>query len=628
MQPVLDPLRQQAVFPGSRSIFALISSKDLSWPFPTKSLTRSFRPGPKPTSVLPIDGSSASHVLIDVCLAPLHNRRPDSDAQALSARSSGIVSRNVAVVLGVNGSGAVGHDPAAALIIDGRLVAAVEEERLARVKRAPGLAPNRAVQEVLDLGGVTGHDLDAIAYPWNPVAMGLTDEAVLSEVRSWLVPVLGQSHAPIEFVEHHVAHAWSAVPFASGDLAGRHVVALVLDGSGESTSGAALRLDDEFEFIWTVSQAGSVGIYYEAITQYVGFKWGEEGKTMGLAAYGRPDRVRLPAIIDDRRAGPPGAHTAELSPRLSHIALRESFLDALRGKFGPRPPSAPDLARAGQSELESRVLSYASELLTADIDVLIYAGGVALNCTANMALAALCRDRDAKLLVPPVASDTGVAIGAAAAVSTHWAGLRHGMDPGLGRSYPADVVGRGLREKGWHVNATDPERVADLLLSGKIGAWYDGGSEVGPRALGRRSLIARPDSVVIRDRVNQVKRREPWRPLAPSVSRSQFDRSFAGSTPNAFMVVAAESVPSAAVELEGTVHVDGTARPQVVAAGSAFGSVLAAMGARTGVEAVLNTSFNIAGDALAYSPADAAHAARHMRLDFLAGDGWVAEITA
>jgi carbamoyltransferase len=534
----------------------------------------------------------------------------------------------VAVVLGVNGSGPVGHDPSAALFLDGQLVAAVEEERLARVKRAPGLAPSRAVQEVLDLAGVTGHELDAIAYPWSPVGMGLTDEAVLAEVRSWLMPFLGRSRVPIEFVEHHVAHAWSAVPFASHDLAGSRVVALVLDGSGESTSGAALRLDGEFDFIWTLSQAGSVGIYYEAITHYLGFSWGEEGKTMGLAAYGRPDRVQLPAIIDDRRAGRPGPHTGELSPRLSHMALRESLLDVLRAKFGPRPPAAPDFARAGQSELESRVLTFASELLTDDIDVLIYAGGVALNCTANRALAALCRDRDAELLVPPVASDTGVAIGAAAGVSTRWARLRHGADPGLGRSYPADATGRALREEGWKVDPAGPDRVADLLLAGKIGAWFNGGSEVGPRALGRRSLMARPDSVGIRDKVNQVKRREPWRPLAPSVSRSQFEKSFAGSTSSAFMVVAAESVPSVAAELEGTVHVDGTARPQVVDTGSAFGSVLAAMGARTGVEAVLNTSLNTAGDPLAYSPADAARAARQMRLDFLAGDGWVAEINA
>jgi predicted NodU family carbamoyl transferase len=402
-----------------------------------------------------------------------------------------------------------------------------------RVKRAPGLAPARSVQEVLDLGGVTGHDLDAIAYPWNPRGMGLTDEAVVGEIRSWLVPAVGRSPAPVEFVEHHVAHAWSAVPFAPGDLAGRRVVALVLDGSGESTSGAALRLDDgEFAFLWTLSQAGSVGIYYEAITHYVGFTWGEEGKTMGLAAYGRPGRVRLPAIIDDRSAG------------------------------------------------------------------------------------------------PPVASDTGVAIGAAAAVSARTDRLHPGTDPGLGRSFPTDVVTHALRQEGWHVGATGPDKVADLLLDGKVGAWFGGGSEVGPRALGRRSLIARPDSVVVRDRVNQLKRRESWRPLAPSVSRSQFDRNFAGATPNAFMVVAARSEPSVAVELEGTVHVDGTARPQVVAAGSAFGSVLAAMAASTGVEAVLNTSFNLAGDALAYSPADAAHAARHMQLDFLAGDGWVAELTA
>ena len=158
------------------------------------------------------------------------------------------------------------------------------------------------------------------------------------------------------------------------------MAALVLDGSGESTSGAAFRLHESFHYLWTLAQTGSLGIYYEAITQYIGFAWGEEGKTMGLAPYGRPNRVRLPPITDDRTFGNPPSKNTGPSPRVNHIALREAIIGLLRNEFGPQPPSAPDLARAGQDQVATRLMAYAMELLSEDIDVLIYSGGLALNC--------------------------------------------------------------------------------------------------------------------------------------------------------------------------------------------------------------------------------------------------------
>jgi carbamoyltransferase len=168
----------------------------------------------------------------------------------------------------------------------------------------------------------------------------------------------------------------------------------------------------------------------------------------------------------------------------------------------------------------------------------------------------------------------------------------------------------------------------ELLDRSLVCGWFEGRSEVGPRALGKRAIVGRPDSVAVRDRVNLLKGRESWRPLAPSLSAAEFDRSFAGSTPSAHMLIAASAAPGVDSRLAGVIHVDDTSRPQVVRHAGPYRRLLAEMGRAADVEAVICTSFNRAGQPLVYSPEDALSAARAMGLDLLAGDGWCARLTA
>ena len=224
----------------------------------------------------------------------------------------------MSVILGLNGVPFLGHDPAAALVVDGVVVAAVEEERLIRVKRAMGLPPMRSVREVVRVAGLKPVDVDVVAFPWIPRAMGYADATAEHDLRQWLKALdfrIGSS-LQIRFVEHHSAHAWSGLAFVPGGIRGRRIGVLVVDGSGETTAGAAYLFDQNLTRLWHLAQASSLGIYYEAVTHYLGFAWGEEGKTMGLAGYGRDSGLSVPGLPDERHDSPlpEWRPTAEWSP--------------------------------------------------------------------------------------------------------------------------------------------------------------------------------------------------------------------------------------------------------------------------------------------------------------------------
>jgi carbamoyltransferase len=537
----------------------------------------------------------------------------------------------MAVVLGVNGADGVGHDAAAALAVDGRLVAAVEEERLVRVKRAYGLPPLHAIREVLTLAGCALSDVDVVAYPWQPAAMGLSDEEVAARLASWcrtVDPDAVRLPKPC-FVEHHAAHAWAGLAFMPPNLRAGAVV-IVLDGSGESTSGACYRLAcGELKQLWSLPQESSVGIFFEAVTQYLGFRWGDEGKTMGLAAYGTPVLAETHPGVPDERVSVAPPFTSSVSPRWRHAEIRTRIISELAALHGERLSfnERADVALAAQEWLQDRILRYVGELID-DTDALVLSGGVALNCTANGQVAAMCARHDVRLVIPPPASDTGVALGAAVAASTDPCVFAPCADPGLGRPFPSDIIVKKLREYGQVAARSYPEELAEELTShSTICGWLEGGSEIGPRALGHRSILARPDSARVRDRVNVLKGRESWRPLAPSLTSAEFARSFPNSSPSPHMLVAATYDPLAPGRLEGVVHVDGTARPQVVdERQAAYRAVLLATGAAIGPEAVLCTSFNRAGEPIVYTPEDALRSAKQMGLDLLAGDGWIVRL--
>jgi len=531
------------------------------------------------------------------------------------------------VVLGLNGFAGADHDAAAALVIGNRVVAAVEEERLNRRRHAVGCRPALAALEVLRLAGVDAREVDVVSHGWQPEALGLGLDArsEAEAVRGTLAAagVAVPASTPVVFVDHHLAHLWCAVAYLPAGADRGTIDGLVIDGAGESTSGALFRVrGGAAEKVWNLGLRGSLGWLYEHTTQAIGFSPGEEGKTMGLAAYGRLQvAVEVPAPPDDRFGGPIPA----LAERGELLSLYRAGLARLRSiaRAGASFNHRSDLALSVQTLVESRILSYLREIAD-PAPSLVLAGGVALNCTINATVADWCRGRGVTLALPPPANDGGVAIGAAVAVSASPVDCVAG-DAFLGRGYePAEVAAR-LEALGARPHGVTPERLAeDLFERGLTCGWFEGRAEIGPRALGKRCVLARPDSTRVRDRLNVVKGRETWRPLAPSLLPGEFSASFEG-TPSPYMLIACEAVPRAARPLAGVVHVDNSARPQVLqdeALDGPYAALLRAIERRTGHAAVTCTSFNLGGQPIVYSPEDAYHAAVTMGLDLLAGDGW------
>jgi carbamoyltransferase len=531
------------------------------------------------------------------------------------------------IALGLNGFAGADHDASAALVIDGKVVAAVEEERLSHRRHSPGDQPLLAIREVLRSVGADIRDIDIVCHGWRPEALGigLREESEADTIRQAMraadIPL--PEKTPVIFADHHLAHFWSGVAFVPQGASRAQIDGLVIDGAGESTSGALFRLrNGQLEKLWNLGITGSLGLLYEAATAAIGFRPGDEGKTMGLASYGRCETMdKIPEPPDDRFTGPIPALRDRDEIRRHH----RSWLVQMRS-LAPKGTSfnaRADLALGVQSAVESRIMGYLGEI--PDLSpVLVMAGGVALNCSINATVAEWCGRHGGTLTVPPPANDAGIAIGAAISVSPDPAScIADGAF--LGRAYaPEEIVGR-LAAAGATVRAVSPGEIADGLLERDLlCGWFEGRAEIGPRALGKRAILARADSARVRDRLNVTKGRENWRPLAPSVLAEEFAVSFCG-VPSPYMLVNCSAKVSAMGPLAGVIHVDNTARPQVLDGESAagpFGTLLKEVQKRTGHAVLTCTSFNPAGQPLVYTPEDAHGAAVSMGLDLLAGDGW------
>ena len=537
------------------------------------------------------------------------------------------------ISLGLNGFSGADHDAGAALVIDGQVVAAVEEERLNRRRHAPGAQPALAVPEVLGIAGIEPGDIDVVCHGWRPEALGLglTEQAEAERIRAFLagIGVALRPGTPVTFMDHHLAHFWSGVAFLPPGVDRSAIDGLVVDGAGESTAGALFRLrDGAVEKVWNLGVAGSLGLLYEAATAAIGMRRGDEGKTMGLASYGRwqtMDKVAVP--VDDRFAGPIPSLGRRDEIAQHHRALLRQMRSVVpvNASFNRRA----DLALGVQSAVESQIMSFLAEL-TDPGTALVMAGGVALNCAVNATVARWCAERGMALTIPPPANDGGIAIGAAVGSSAD-PGACTATDAFLGRGYGRGEIADRLAALGAKVTDLSPsELAAGLLERDELCGWFEGRAETGPRALGKRAILARTDSIRLRDRLNVVKGRESWRPLAPSVLPDEFQASFRGA-PSPYMLITCDAAPTAMRPLAGVVHVDNTARPQVVdgdLAGGPYAALLNEMRRHTGHAVVTCTSFNPAGQPIVYTPEDAYHAAVAMGLDLLAGDGWGVRLNA
>lgn len=525
------------------------------------------------------------------------------------------------------------HDAACCVLRDGQLVAAAQEERFSRLKHDPSI-PKRAFEYCLREAGLTLPELDRIAYYEDPQAklerqLWMRTQGFPLAVSRPLRPgsaarpmrdiqrLLGYE-GPIELVGHHESHAAGAFFYSGFDEA----AILTVDGVGEwTTLMFAHGQKETIRVLGTVDFPHSIGLLYSTITAYLGFEVNDgEYKVMGLAPYGGPHYVDQLWRMIRRHRGPDFELDMDYFAFLNQEIMYSPKLTDLLGQ-PPRPPEseltpfAQDLARSLQVVLEDLLLEKAAWLHEqTGSQNLCLSGGVALNCVAN---ARIRRDGPfRRLFVQPAASDAGSALGAAAVAHIRLTGERPPAEAlqhvFLGPAYSSAEIARLL--------AAGPARfqdfrgdeeallvsVAQRLEQGEAVGWFQGRMEFGPRALGARSILADPRRPEMREHINAlVKKREAFRPFAPSVLESEAAKHFDLDEAAPFML---ETCPvRSPLALPAVTHVDGSARVQTVSLGQngRFARLLQAFGRRTGCPILLNTSFNLRGEPIVCTPTDA-----------------------
>jgi carbamoyltransferase len=528
------------------------------------------------------------------------------------------------------------HDSAVALVDDSRILFAVHEERLSRVKHDARF-PVLAMGSALHASGLRINDIDRIVFYEDPkLKLGrLWDQVIDNWPRSrrlfaddlprfvhHKLPIAAQLrahmgfHHPVEFSEHHRSHAASAFftsPF-------ERAVVVTLDGVGEyETATVHLGEGNRLRKVRSIRFPHSLGLFYSVFTQYLGFEVNEgEYKVMGLAPYGRP-RYRDKLIGPILKLHEDGAFA--LNRRFFDFCRHDRHYDpSLIEHLGvmPRRPDEPvreehhDLAASVQQALEIAIAGILPPLMrefgTSDF---CFAGGVALNCTAN---ARMIRDLGIRSHIHPAAGDAGGALGAALQSvmrsRENDPPHRYKADAYLGVEYPKPVIEATLSLNNIsHRECTDiAEELADALVGGKVVGILHGRDEWGPRALGARSILADPRAPEMKDHLNaKIKFREEFRPFAPVVKKEAYGEWFEmlGMEESPFMLYTHKALrPS---QTAAVTHVDGTSRVQTVSAeqNPYLYRILEAFERRTGVPVLINTSFNLRGEPIVSSPSDA-----------------------
>ncbi|MFW6161245.1 MAG: carbamoyltransferase, partial [Planctomycetota bacterium] len=529
------------------------------------------------------------------------------------------------------------HDSAAALLRDGKVAFAAAEERYTRQKHCIDF-PLHAVRAALAHEGITIEDVDAAAFYEKPIQK--FDRLMLSSIATWpfgfpifrrFVPLwfkqklqtpaifrreLGFTR-PVYYVEHHLAHAASSFlvsPFERAAI-------ITVDGAGEWTTtttglgeGTAIRLDEEIRF------PHSLGLLYSAITLHLGFRVNNgEGKIMGLASYGDPEAyrdafARLITVRDDGSFHLDMDYFGYLHKPVMTSGKLDALLGPRRGQGEPLDQRHHDIAAALQDVLEDALVKMGRHVHEKTGQrQLSLAGGVALNCVANGRVLRETPFDD--IFIQPAAGDDGTAIGCAAYL--YHVLMGHERVEPLRAAYLGDAftdadVQACLEAAGLAYRRLDREELlrfaARQIADGRIVGWFQGRMEFGPRALGNRSILANPCDPRMKDVLNhKVEHREPFRPFAPSVLLDRAGEYFDLDAPSPFMLLVADVRPHQRDAVPAITHVDGTARLQTVAReeNPLYYDLIAAFADVTGVPVVLNTSFNVRGEPIIRSPADA-----------------------
>ncbi|MDA2932714.1 carbamoyltransferase [Acidobacteria bacterium AH-259-D05] len=568
-------------------------------------------------------------------------------------------------ILGIN---AYHGDASAAIVADGKLVAAVEEERFTRIKHTAGF-PVNAVRYCLEAAGITIREVDHIVVPRDPMArfarklfyaarlprFALDRVCALrrfGSIKKELAQVLDfdpdHLRARLHRVEHHLAHLASSFFVSPFERA----AVLSLDGLGDFGSGMwGIGEDNRIRVLSGVTFPHSVGMCYTALTQYLGFwKFGDEYKVMGLAAYGEPEYVerfrrilltpngmgyRLSLGFFTHQRWGPTMTWAEGEPTLGQL-----FSGTLEDAFGPRRDSSDgierrhrNLAASLQKRLEEVAFHQWNHLhAMTHIKALAYAGGVAFNCVANGQIFKMTPFEE--IYIQPAAGDAGLAIGAAFYVWNHVLGqprsfvMEHAYwgpessDPQLRNALEhSGVLYRRLDD--------DPmvREAAQHIAAGKVVGWFQGRVEWGPRALGNRSILVDPRRSGMKTLLNErIKHREPFRPFAPSVLEEYTGEYFENNYPSPFMLMAYPVRANKRSVIPVPTHVDGTGRLQTVSrhANPRYWQLIDAFRQLTGVPVVVNTSFND-NEPIVCTPDEAIECFLRTRMDVLVLGNYIVE---
>jgi carbamoyltransferase len=560
-------------------------------------------------------------------------------------------------ILGIN---SFFEHPSVALLVDGRLTFAAEDERFTRIKHGKGYTPYRtyipyaAMHAALAFAGLTTRDVDRIAYSYSStdhlIAMwgslvgrrysSLREEwAALGSAWNFRRALKQGYELPLRFRDridpahlgrvrfeewnHHLSHAASAF-FCSGFS---ESLVVVSDGSGEAAcTSIYVGRGRKLERIDQISLPSSLGIFYSTITRHLGFEpFSDEYKVMGLAAYGTPrfrDAMAQIVVLEDR-----GRYRVDTR----HLLSLERLLGPPRVPGTPLTDAHKDIARSAQLCLEDTLLwIIRHHLRQTGLTRLCTAGGTFLNCVANGRIA---RESGAtEVFVQPASHDAGTAIGAGA-LSAIRAGERPDVAVGtmaLGTHHDPEQIERVLQRSGVRYRRLDDDvlihQMASHLAESKIGAVFRGRMEFGPRALGMRSILSSPIDPSMRERLNRLKGREDFRPVAPLVIEEATHRYFDGHA-DKYMIFACKVRDDVRGKVPSATHVDGSARVQVVRKQDDpfLHSLLRRFEGLTGVPIIVNTSFNGPDEPIVESPAQALSFWFRSGLDFLAMENFLVE---
>lgn len=556
------------------------------------------------------------------------------------------------------------HDSAAAILKDGILIAAADEERFSRKKHDASF-PKLAIEFCLRKAGITAEDLAYVVFyekpflkferiflnslAYSPRSFSFFRESMKEWffdklwIKSHILDELNLDPKKLLFSEHHLSHMASSFycsPF-------KKAAVLSIDGVGEwTTTSWGIGKDNNIEIKEEIRFPNSIGLLYSAFTVFAGYEANEgEYKLMGLAPYGKPKYIeKVKKLINFSHDG---SYSMKLEYFSYHYNLKGIYtkkFESLFGKKNLKPneiiPYYADIAASIQYIIEEMLVSIADYIhKKTKADYLCYAGGVALNSKANWEI--LKRSKFKQLFIQPSSGDSGGALGAALWVYHSILGKPRKYV--MNHAYYGDIESRDsilntLKDENISYRIVSNEdklvdQITDKMLKGKVIGWVQQEFEWGPRALGHRSIIADPRSIVMKDTVNKkIKFREAFRPFAPSTIIETADQFFSvgkkkSHIPFQFMLYVVSVRKEKRQSLGAITHVDGTARPQFVEKkiNPLYHNLISAFGQKTGINVILNTSFNLKGEPIVNTTKEALSTFKRSGIDTLVVDNIVIE---